>query len=769
MSNRPRSRERKVTDNGKQVYRRGDGLGTGPVGNRKSSGNGGGGSLLRSPISILALIFMLLFGGGNAIGGLFGGSSSQAPSTPVPQQTQPQTPTFTIPVATPTYATETSTTSVDTTVAKGSREKYTTILGNGKDVTTIMLYLCGTDLESRGGMATNDLREIASATPSDNINIIVYTGGCANWKVNGISNNVNQIYQIKDGRMYTLEQSMGSKSMTDPNTLTEFIKYCAKNFPANRYDLILWDHGGGSVSGYGYDQNYRSMGAMNLANVDKALTAGGVKFDFVGYDACLMATAENALMLNKHADYLIASEETEPGIGWYYTNWLSAYAKNPSMDTLSIGKNIIDDFVEECGRKVRGQSATLSIIDLAEFNNVVPDKLKSFAMDTSKMIQDKNYKTVAVARQNAREFSTNKIDQVDLVDLAKKLDTNASNDLANALLNSIKYNRTSGNMSNAYGVSIYFPNHKLGNVDRAVAINGVIGMDEEYNSCMKEYASLQLAGQTVAQQTNSNTNPYSLIFGDYTTGQSTNTDMTTQFLESLLYTALGGREFVAERSMPVEDTALYITENQFNSNYLRWENVNGVPTISLPEEQWALVTNLEMNMFYDDGEGYIDLGCDNVFDLDENGNLIAESEPTWLAINGQPVSYYHTSTAEYENGNYTISGYIPVYLNNERAKLLVEFNQDEPYGIILGAQLDYRNNETDTLAKLEELVEGDILDFVCDYYDYNGNYTDSYYLGDSMVVESVMELSNVRIGKGAMVTYKFTDIYANDFWTPVVE
>ena len=53
---------------------------------------------------------------------------------------------------------------------------------------------------------------------------------------------------------------------------------------------------------------------MGLANINKALKDGGVKFDFIGFDACLMATAETALMLDQHADYLIASEETEPGI-----------------------------------------------------------------------------------------------------------------------------------------------------------------------------------------------------------------------------------------------------------------------------------------------------------------------------------------------------------------------------------------------------------------------------------------------------------------------
>ena len=62
----------------------------------------------------------------------------------------------------------------------------------------------------------------------------------------------------------------------------------------------------------------------------QALTKAGVAFDFIGFDACLMATAENALMLTKHADYLIASEETEPGVGWYYTNWLTSLGKDPS-------------------------------------------------------------------------------------------------------------------------------------------------------------------------------------------------------------------------------------------------------------------------------------------------------------------------------------------------------------------------------------------------------------------------------------------------------
>ena len=134
-----------------------------------------------------------------------------------------------------------------------------------------MVYMCGTDLESRSGMATSDLQEMAAANLSDNVNIIVYTGGCTRWRVSGISNTVNQIYQLRNGQLNTLEKNYGTGSMTNPSTLTGFIQYCKKNFKADRYDLIFWDHGGGSISGYGYDENYPRSGSMNLANIQKAV------------------------------------------------------------------------------------------------------------------------------------------------------------------------------------------------------------------------------------------------------------------------------------------------------------------------------------------------------------------------------------------------------------------------------------------------------------------------------------------------------------------
>lgn len=645
----------------------------------------------------------------------------------------------------------------DLSAAPGARSKYTAIKGDNNDQVTVMVYMCGTDLESRSSMASNDLQEMAAADFGDNVCLLVYTGGCKSWKLQGISSQVNQIYRVRSGKLERLEADMGDKAMTDPATLTEFISYCKKNYPANRNELIFWDHGGGSITGYGYDEKRASSGSMNLTSIRKALHDADMKFDFIGFDACLMATAENAQMLDSYADYLIASEETEPGIGWYYTTWLNELGKNTSIHTVTLGKSIVDSFVEECNAKCRGQQTTLSVVDLAEYSATVPEKLKAFSSDTISQIKENEYQTIAAARQGAREFAvSSKIDQVDLVDLAKRINNASSASLAEAIQSAVKYNRTSSNIINAYGLSIYFPNRKLNSVTNAVQINSALGMENEYSECIKAYAQLPIAGQSLSQ---SSGNTLEALQGMLGAGIS-DSDLTLQVLQQLFTTGSG---LLSGRGLNLEENAEYLSDHQFDASKLAWSE-NG--TLSLEEDQWSLVTDIAMNMFYDDGEGYVDLGLDNVYSFNENGELVPETDRTWLAINGQPVAYYYTGTAEYGDA-YSIQGYVPALLNGTRVKLLLEFTQDEPLGTITGAQTDYRDCETETIAKSDlSLEEGDILEFLCDFYDYDGNYQDSYRLGEPMTVTDSTEISNVSVGDGEVkILYKFTDIYNNEFWT----
>ena len=834
MDNRPKGREKNVTGQGKTVGKRGDGLGSGPVGNsaaqnaRKSSGSAGqsvggsgrqadstgtrnGSSSRKSPLmAIIAAVVVLLGGGGIGVSSLLGGSDSAAQTAYV-QESQSTAPSQTT-ASTGTSAsassavsssagstsassssslsglfgslltgsgssgtvstgwTETPNTgSLDTSVAEGSRAKRTQIVGGGQDTVTIMVYMCGTDLESKYGMATSDLQEMMAAQIGDQVNLLVCTGGCKQWKNNVVSSSVNQIYKVESGGLRCLVSDFGTSAMTKPDNLTSFIEYCGSNYPADRYGLIFWDHGGGSLSGYGYDEKNSSSGSMTLSGINQALKNAGMTFDFIGFDACLMATLETGLMLTSYADYMIASEETEPGVGWYYTNWLTKLSANTSMSTLEIGKNIVDDFVDTCAVKCSGQKTTLSVTDLAELENTVPDAFKAFSTGTVELLKNDRYQAVSDARSSTREFaSSSKIDQVDLIHLARNLDTEESNALAEVLLGAVKYNRTSKEITDAYGISIYFPYKKTSGVNSAVSTYNAIGLDSEYSRCIQQFAAMESCGQSVSGGTSS---PYASLSG--ISGSSTQSlDSISSLLGALMGSASSNKslDYLAESELDAEQTAAYLEAHQFDASQLVWSaGDDGVWEISLSEDQWSLVHDLELNVFLDDGEGWIDLGLDNVFELTEDGCLVGSWDGTWLALDQQPVAYYHTDTV-YDGDNYTITGRSPCLLNGERADLILVFDNEDPYGRIVGARSVYDEEEVQTVAKgVTELCEGDVIEPICDYYSYDGTYADSYLLGDPIVWNGDPEISNVYVDEqAASASYLFTDLYCQYYWTPAI-
>lgn len=830
MEDRPVGRKKRVGEGGSGVHKQEQALGGGPVGSSDgysgktggpSGGPAGGGpqrSGGRSPLfMIIVIIFLLLGGGGGLTSVLTGGLGSDDiemvsdyPST----STQTQTSTSVSGGVSQTGVSQSSgsglsmlgsllggsygaysggsmassswteapnTGKLDRNVSEKARAKRTVIKGDGKDVITILVYMCGADLESRSGMATRDLQEMMKADLGSKINLIVYTGGAKQWQNNVISNSTNQIYQVKDGKLISLKDNVGNLPMTKPGTLSEFIKWGAASFPADRYDLIFWDHGGGSTGGYGYDEKFSTAGAMSLAGINQALKDGGVTFDFVGFDTCLMATVENALVVSNYADYLVASEETEPGVGWYYTDWLTALGKNTSMETLEIGKNIIDSFTAACNQTCPGQKTTLSLIDLAELSETVPTELADFAKDTSKMISNDNYQQVSNARSSTREFAaSSRIDQVDLVDFANRVGTVEAKELATTLKSAIKYNQTSSNMTNAYGLSIYFPYKKASKVDSMVDTYEDIGMDEEYAKCIQSFASLEVAGQVASGGTGS---AMPSLFGDMgsSSGSAASAEMITQLLTSFLssdFSSVSGlsasnTSFLG-KSLDVEQAANYIAKTQFDSSNLIWTtNTEDYTCISLTSDQWKLVQDLRLNAFYDDGEGYVDLGLDTIMEFDEEGNLLAPEDKTWLGIDKQIVAFY-VIDAQGDDDNYTITGRVPCEINGQRANLIIVFNEENEYGCVAGACYDYVDGETDTIAKnLTEIEVGDTIRYLCDYYTYDQKYQSKYYLGETMTVSHPMEemyLENLYMGDNpALLTYRFTDIYGQNYWTPALK
>ena len=209
-----------------------------------------------------------------------------------------------------------------------------------------MVYMIGSDLESEDGSATDDLLEMADAALSENVHLVLQTGGTETWWNDVCTDDESERFVIENGDM-TLLQSLGSVNMTDADTLSDFIRFSAESYPADRYELILWDHGGGTMTGFGYDELYEDT-SLTLSSLSTALYNGGVQFDFIGFDACLMATAEVAYALDPYADYLIAPEESEPGEGWAYKNWLTMLAEDPAVGHYEgVDERVLEEIVTD--------------------------------------------------------------------------------------------------------------------------------------------------------------------------------------------------------------------------------------------------------------------------------------------------------------------------------------------------------------------------------------------------------------------------------------
>ena len=205
------------------------------------------------------------------------------------------------------------------------------------DKVTVMVYMIGSDLESEYGCASADLEEMMAAEQGEQMTVVVQTGGALQWENSSILPGSCQRFVMKDHAL-TEWENIGLKSMAQPDTLADFIRWGASNFPAERYELILWDHGGGTAAGYGYDE-YFPEDWMSLSELAAALEQGGCHFDMIGFDACLMGTVEMAYAVSPYADYLVASEESLPQEGFSTV----AITDQDSGDLLFSGEPTIKD------------------------------------------------------------------------------------------------------------------------------------------------------------------------------------------------------------------------------------------------------------------------------------------------------------------------------------------------------------------------------------------------------------------------------------------
>lgn len=177
---------------------------------------------------------------------------------------------------------------------------------------TIFVYLCGSDLESEGGSASADMEEAFAALPSKNVRVVYETGG-ANFWYQDIDERRMQRYLLEDGDLSLVDETP-SANMGDASTLADFLEWGIAAYPAEKMALILWDHGSGSINGVCFDECY-DYDSLSLKDIDAALSQVYIhmtdRFEFIGFDACLMSTVETANMLTPYARYLYASQEVD--------------------------------------------------------------------------------------------------------------------------------------------------------------------------------------------------------------------------------------------------------------------------------------------------------------------------------------------------------------------------------------------------------------------------------------------------------------------------
>lgn len=619
------------------------------------------------------------------------------------------------------------------------RSRRTEIKGRD-DQFTIMVYMCGTDLESNFGAATADILEMCAADISDSVNILLYTGGTSEWQNSVISPDTNQIWQVMHEDIVCIEEDLGARSMTDPSTLSDFVRYCGEHYPANRNVLIMWDHGGGALYGYGIDENLGGD-SMQINEIDSALENAGVKFDFIGFDACLMATVETACMAERHADYMIGSEEVEPGSGWFYTNWLNLICSDPSTPTEEIGKAIVDDYIQTCWEENADNECTLSVVDLTEMGNVY-NALCTFAANAREQLDGNQFRVVSHSVNNTKSFGDDSYDTIDLMHFAQNCGIEGSKELVDAVEDAVAYAAASRNITNANGLTIYVPYNDIYSFEDMLAIYGDIGLEGEYTEFIRAFANIVVGGQ---EYIGSNT-PIDALGGG---GAS---DDQPDFNGWLDYSW-----FDEDYVNGYADT---YGENTHDSEELVVEDRGDYFALTLTAEDWELISDIEMQLFYDDGEGYIDMGTDNYFEIDDDGALMVDYDGLWFAIGDEIVPLYVSAAED------VVEGYIPCELNGEYVNLVVRWNE-EGTGVIEGAVRFYENGMS--MKGLIPVEDGDEIQLLCDYYTYDGEYDDAYSLDEPFVYDSSMGIEYAPSGEGEyLLYYCITDIYNNTYYVEPV-
>ena len=592
----------------------------------------------------------------------------------------------------------------------------------------IYWYLCGSDLESNGGFATSDLMEMMEVALPENVRVVIQTGGAKTWQNNVVDADILQRY-VYDSEGLTLVDELPPASMGDAATLTDFLRYCKQNYPAEKTAVLFWNHGGGSVSGAAFDERY----GYDSLTLDEMQTAFGrvweadennPPLELVGFDTCLMATVDVAGTFAGTARYLVASEEVEPANGWDYTGWLGALAADPAMDGAALGEVICDAYYAGCQAVGTHSNATLSLTDLTRTGPLL-EAYEAFGAEAlAAACEDPGFfsRFARIAAQsenyggNTREQGyTNMVDLGHMARQSTGL-LQTAGDVLNALEDCVLYRVSGPYRAESTGLSCYY----------------------SYNGDLNDLYGYTNVGAGQA---------FKYFYSYELTGQLDDAGM--EYISGMNYEELPQIQSLA--AMGWDGMPLQVDEN-------------GVSHLTLGPEADSILAGIGFSLYYFDEENDIMLllGTDNDMNADwENGVFSDNFRGVWGGIDGHMV-YMELC---FEGEDYNLYS-VPVLLNGEPYNLQVAYDFTTEEWSILGARQGIGEAGMSD-KELRLLQPGDTLTTIWYLSSYSGEDGLEAYAVEELTVTAdtafaEMELPDGRYGmvfemRDAMDNYAYSD------------
>lgn len=366
-------------------------------------------------------------------------------------------------------------------------------VGTDAKSATVMVYMNGSDLETNAGEATTDIEEMISSGIGENVNVIIQTMGTKEWQDYDISSRSAQTYKIEKGGLTLVRDDLGQLDCTSEETLSEFIRFCKSNYPADRYIIVFWDHGGGPVYGFGYDEWQDEESGLTISEMARAFSKNSdIYFDIIGMDCCIMASMETCYAFAPYCKYALLSEDFESGLGWSYKGWMNALEKDPGISTPLLGKYIVDDVITDNETAFGGDSACLALFNVSTAKDLF-NAWKAYAYKNEDVLLNKNYSRVHKARGRSRGFwdlwGSDESDVTlsdyyisDILALMESIDNKSeeAKNLTSALKAAVAYYGHTSDKNELTGLAVSLPYGDPDFYDQLESVYKDIGFDDEY-------------------------------------------------------------------------------------------------------------------------------------------------------------------------------------------------------------------------------------------------------------------------------------------------